>query len=478
MKIKVSGNFAVLEASATLGTQRSSDLMQSQMRALYDCHLLGHPSGDDLAITVTSDENVAMSSLAVLAQRYRVLIVRLVPWPGNLVKLYGNAEALRALINVTNALPARATPTRQARVLLTDCCDVLFRKDAACFGGGEGRFANDVFDRFTEIFARRGERVVFSAERGTSMLMSQDEYVKSNDRIKSSLEEAREPPQGWLVPIHAHYRDNFSKAVQRKRHFSHKPTELPPNPLLHGSGTPDVCLEALCLHQKSVNSGLVIGDLEPLTEAYEETIRLCGVDCDLKSGNSTSQSSDQNPLGHYLIASRFCGRRCSLDYNFTLFHTIQQNAPVYGLLGLSRVGTGLQQDVQVCNETCTPRGSGYQELFIHIPVAKHIARNVTSRDVITSRDWVALSPEVFTEAWFPIQACALHAAGLPNPLSPTEHGNQSHNLELLREGLGVPMRPSPGLRQVSVSSDGRVEPLLASSQGAQPSKAVGLMRHG
>lgn len=467
LRAKVSGNFAVLEAS-DLGTPQSSASFKSQIQKLYDCHWLGHSGGDDLGATVTSDAEAAMLSLSAFADKYRILMVHVAPWPGNLAKLPAYADLLRALAEESKARRAIQMAVRPSRILLTDCCDVLFRRDSTCFGGGSER--EDVFARFSKVFGQRGEQVVFSAERGTSMLLSRDEYVWKQQQA-TTHHAAKSPPQGWLVPINRSIHDGSSKASQRHRHFSHKPGELPPSPLLFDS-TPDVCtgMDGICLHPKSVNTGLVMGELDALADVYERTLHLCGEHCSLDQ----NQSSDQNPVGHYLLASKFCKGKCVLDYNFTLFHTMQGRAGIYGLLGTEKNGTRLPKDVQKCNATCGKPIPGERQLFLLIPVAKRLARRPTSKDVIATLEWIALSSEVYSEAWFPVPACALHAAGLPEP-------HQAHNLNMLREGLGVPLKPldhAVEVRRVAIETDGWPRPVPGKFAEVQPYPGrAGLMRH-
>lgn len=240
-------------------------------------------------------------------------------------------------------------------------------------------------------------------------------------RLHAAPPVAARPPRGWLVPV---WRRRIHK--HRRARFSHAPSELPPNPLLLGEGTPDVCTEVgrVCIHHKSINAGLVIGDLEALASLYGEVLQACGDGCG--SSDQAAGASDQNILAHTLLTSHFCQGRCSLDYNFTLFHTINM------------WGRG---DYQVKSDVHALGTHGQTPmLYLRLPVARFSGNssalpNVLSKDqrqaVLVSSDWIALSPRVYKEAWFSVPACAFHAAGSAN------FPRGAPNLDLIRSGLDL-----------------------------------------
>lgn len=428
-RLEVAGSVAVLPLSLGPGGVDAA-LLERQVRSLHQCHWAGWEGGNDLAVTVTSEVKATKLALASLAQRHRIIILEASPWPGNLVKLVGYARFLRALALVTGSAAEHANPTR---VLLTDCCDVLFREDASCQGGGKGE---NIFERLTNHFAQKGQKVVFSAERGTSMLVSKKDYTarliaaRAADLVQRVL-----PPKGWNVPIWRPLR-NSSKNAQRERHFSHTATELAPSPLLRGMGTPDVCtgLDGLCLHAKSVNDGLIVGELETMADVYEEALHTCGAECNVDF-RIPKPSSEQNVVVHYLILSHFCGGRCAIDYNFSIFHTLQGHGSYHWLPREAVAGSGL----------------GPPRLALRVPVARQGTRVATDQDVLASQEWIALSPEAFEEAFVPVEACALHAAGLPEP-------QQVRAFEELRMGLGLqtPLLPLSLAQQAAGSTNSHV----------------------
>lgn len=411
-RVEVTGSVAVLPLSLGPGGVDEA-LLERQVRSLHQCHWVGWQGGSDLAVTVTSEVKATKLALASLAQRHRIVILEASPWPGNLVKLVGYARFLRALVRVTGSTADDAT--RPIRVLLTDCCDVLFREDASCKGGGKG--GDDIFERLTKLFTQKGQKVVFSAERGTSMLASKEDYTarliaaRAADLVQRVL-----PPKGWNVPVWRPLRNSSSKAAERERHFSHTAMELAPSPLLRGMGTPDICtgLDGLCLHAKSVNDGLIVGELETLASVYEEALHTCGAECNIDF-RIPKPSSEQNVVVHYLILSHFCGGLCAIDYNFSIFHTLQGHGS-YHWLPREAAGGG--------------SGLGPPRLALRVPVARQGGRVATDQDVLASQEWIALSPEAFDEALVPVEACALHAAGLPEP-------QQVRAFEELRTGLGL-----------------------------------------
>jgi hypothetical protein len=303
-------------------------------------------------------------------------------------------------------------------LLLTDCCDVLFRNDDWCSGMGTATGGGGLFARFAKLTKQHGWRVVFSAERGTSMLASNEDYMA---RLHAAPPVAAKPPSGWLIPV---WRRRGHKLRQAR--FSHAPSELPPNPLLLGEGTPDVCTEVdgVCIHHKSINTGLVIGDLEALANFYSEVLRVCGDGCG--SSDPAAAASDQNIVAHTLLTSHFCQGRCSPDYNFTLFHTIQ----LWG-----------HGDYQIKNGIHALGTHGQiARLYIRLPIARFsgnssalpkVLNKNQQQAVLVSSDWIALSPRVYKEAWFSVPACAFHAAGS------AKFPRGAPNLDMIRSGLDL-----------------------------------------
>jgi len=419
--VELAGRFAILSLGNRLPASTEM-LVKQQTETLYACNFLRLSEDKDLVVTVTSNAQAAKLALQSLAQRHPVLIMHISPWPGNTAKIVGFANLLQSVMRVerSQARSQASAGVAQIRVLLTDCCDVFVRNDDWCSGAGTDTGGGGLFARFDRHFKQYGWRVVFSAERGTLMLASNEDYLAKLDASPPYF--STKPPKGWLVPVW-HGR---SRKLRQAR-FSHAPSELPPTPLLLGTGTPDVCteVERVCIHHKSLNAGLVIGDLEALANFYQEVLRLCGDGCG--SGNP-ADASEQNVVAHYLLTSHFCQGRCSLDYNFTLFHSVQL------------WGSGDYQ-IKTDNHALGTHGKT-PRLYIKLPIAKFpdnsstqpgLLGNSHDSGVLVSSDWIALSPEVYKEAWFSVPACVFHAAGLPN----LPRGAPNPNLDLIRSGLDL-----------------------------------------
>jgi len=440
--VELKGRLAILSLGHQI-TASTETLLEHQLETLYACNFLRMAKGNDLVVTITSDAQAAKLALESVAQRHLVLIINISPWPGNQAKILGSAKFLQSLMRVgrSHSNPNASIGSAQTRVLLTDCCDVLFRNDDWCSGSGTAAGGGDLFKRFAKLTKQHGWRVVFSAERGTSMLASNEDYMA---RLHAAPPVAARPPRGWLVPV---WRRRGHKLRQAR--FSHAPSELPPNPLLLAKGTPDVCTEVdrVCIHHKSVNSGLVIGELEALANLYSKVLRVCGDGC--SSNNPAAAASDQNILAHYLLTSHFCQGQCSLDYNFTLFHTVQ----LWG-----------SRDYLVKNDVYVLGTHGkVPRLYIRLPIAKHSDNSSTipkvlsysqNQAVLISSDWIALSPSVYKEAWFSVPACAFHAAGS------AKFPRGAPNLDLIRSGLDLhaPLRTFSFVQGQSavVTADGNV----------------------
>jgi len=422
-RIELDGDFAVLYVDA-LGATSIETRFQHPVQALYTCGWLASAVRKNLVITATSNVAAAKASLRGLAQQHHVVILSISPWPGNTAKIVVFAGLLRALVRIGEFRQSQDPEGINVNVLLTDCCDVLYRHDGSCQGTGDAGSGGDLFSRFKHLFAKHGHDIVFSAERGTSMVVSRTDYLARLHAAQPTI--ARKPPKGWLLPVWRH-RSRAPKGARRLRVFSHSPAELPPSPLLNNLGTPDVCtaVDGDCIHHKSVNSGLVVGELGPLANLYGELLRICKDDCSIftSSPGAAAEKSDQNIVAHYLLASHFCGGRCSLDYNFSLFHTV----PVWG--------SGDYRAERDISKNSAHSHSPPPRLSIRLPVAKasywHAGRGNQERTVQVADDWIALSPSAYKLAWFPLAACAFHAPRF------ADTSNPASNLEIIRSSLGL-----------------------------------------
>jgi len=332
----------------------------------------------NVVVTVTSDPDRALVALQDYAKHHKVIVLVQNPWPGNLAKIIGFNALLDALVKVSPGASAA-----MAKLLLTDCCDVVFRTDGSCTG------SNDIFEKFNS----REHSIIFAAEHATNMLMSSSNYTA---RVTAQMANPRrlDPPSTWLVgamrqvgtkPWNESWQKHF-----RRRPFMHTADELPPNPEMVERGIPDACTltEGVCLHPKSVNCGLVMGVLRSLAELYGGVLLECGPHC-VPNGISVTES-EQNLVGHYLIKTNFCQGSCHLDYTSSFFHATQAPVSEY------RVTSVVADEPQL--DRLVPFGRS----------GKH------REGVIVSGEWIALSPIQYSKSWSPIAACALHVLGFPS----------------------------------------------------------------